>query len=194
VYDIGLMGPARSGKDTAAAHLVAHYGYKRVAFADPVRASMLALDPIVEADGDDYGVEVVRLSEMVRDYGWERAKDECPEVRRLLQAYASEAVRDVVGANVWLNLGLAALAHNRERHTDTVITDVRFPNEVAALRERCVRLVYVHRPGTAPANGHVSERAVGPDDADIVIVNDGTVADLLRAIEGVVNTVESEQS
>src|SRR5690606_2560032 len=44
---IGLMGYARSGKDTAGAMLHADLGYRRVSFADPVREMALALDPII---------------------------------------------------------------------------------------------------------------------------------------------------
>ena len=40
---LGFAGPAGAGKDTAAAHLVAHHGYERRAFADPMRAALYAL-------------------------------------------------------------------------------------------------------------------------------------------------------
>ncbi|HLS33076.1 MAG TPA: hypothetical protein VK039_05770, partial [Brevibacterium sp.] len=133
-------------------------------------------------DGRETDGEVVRLSLEVERLGWERAKDAYPEVRRLLQAYASEAVRDVVGADAWLRLGLDALRVNRDEDMRTVFTDVRFPNEVDALRAHGVRMVYVHRPSASAANGHISERSVTMHDADVVIANDGTIADLQRRI------------
>lgn len=50
---IGLSGLARSGKSTAAAHLVSHHGYVRVRFADPLKAMAKALGLTdAEVDGD----------------------------------------------------------------------------------------------------------------------------------------------
>ena len=37
---LGLTGPPGSGKDTLADHLVEKYNFKRVAFADPIRAQV----------------------------------------------------------------------------------------------------------------------------------------------------------
>ncbi|GGG68590.1 hypothetical protein GCM10011374_36200 [Kocuria dechangensis] len=45
---IGLTGYKRSGKDTAGAHLVASHGYTRLALADPIKAILAAIDPLVE--------------------------------------------------------------------------------------------------------------------------------------------------
>lgn len=185
--NIGLIGVSRSGKDTIGRFLVETYGYRRVAFADAVRRSLLAVDPYVRpvevtdvgaAGTVSRGVDVERLSAVVGRIGWERAKDEVPEVRRLLQAYASEGVRDVLGADTWLNIGLRAADEANADGVPVVFTDVRFRNEVDALRERGAFLVYILRPGTAPANGHRSERELSPVDADTVIHNDGDLLSL----------------
>lgn len=185
--NIGLIGVSRSGKDTIGRFLVETYGYRRVAFADAVRRSLLAMDPYVRpvevtdagaAGTVSRGVDVERLSAVVGRIGWERAKDEVPEVRRLLQAYASEGVRDVLGADTWLNIGLRAADEANADGVPVVFTDVRFRNEVDALRERGAFLVYILRPGAAPANGHRSERELSPADADAVIRNDGDLLSL----------------
>lgn len=185
--NIGLIGVSRSGKDTVGRFLVETYGYRRVAFADAVRRSLLAVDPYVRpvevadvgAEGMvSRGVDVERLSAVVGRIGWERAKDEVPEVRRLLQAYASEGVRDVLGADTWLNIGLRAADEANADGVPVVFTDVRFRNEVDALRERGAFLVYILRPGAAPANWHRSERELSPADADAVIHNDGDLLSL----------------
>jgi hypothetical protein len=55
---IGLSGYARSGKDTVAELLVLNYGFKRMAFADGIRESLIALNPILH-DGH-------RLNEIVQ--------------------------------------------------------------------------------------------------------------------------------
>ena len=38
---IGIAGVARSGKDTAAQHLVSHHGFQAYAFADPLRDGLM---------------------------------------------------------------------------------------------------------------------------------------------------------
>ncbi|WP_431888719.1 hypothetical protein [Nocardiopsis alba] len=181
---IALMGYAGSGKDTAADYLVEERGYARVAFADPVRESLLALDPIVHAEPEDYGdtYRGVRLSTLVGVCGWDRAKRVYPEVRRLLQAHGTEAVRGVIGDDVWVRLALRRISAAWAGGRRVVITDVRFPNEVTALRAHGVRLVWLDRPGVGPANDHITERSVFPEDADAVIKNDGTPDDLARRL------------
>lgn len=80
--NIGLIGRARAGKDTVGAWLTENRGYERVAFADPLKAAALKLNPITEVDATG---EYYRLASDVSEFGWERTKDETPEVRRILQ-------------------------------------------------------------------------------------------------------------
>lgn len=182
---IGLMGYARSGKDTAGRHLVAEHGYTRIGFADGVRDSLLALDPIVEAYAGNRGgypkeifLGTCRLSEIVRQHGWERAKDEYPEVRELLQRHGTDAVRGVIGDDTWVWLALRKIGDARQDETPVAVTDVRFPNEAAVLRNLGFTLVWVDRPGCEPVNGHASETSVSAADADITVKNYGTTDDL----------------
>lgn len=181
---IGLMGYARSGKDTAGKHLVDALGYTRVGFADGVRESLLALDPIVYADVQwrvsetrnvtdprNAVASTFRLSDVVEHVGWERAKDEVPEVRALLQRMGTEAVRDVIGDDTWVRLASRKIGSLWGQHIPVVVTDVRFPNEAAKLRELGFTLVWVSRPGCRPANAHASEVGLSAADADAVVIN-----------------------
>jgi dephospho-CoA kinase len=70
---IGLSGYAQSGKDTVAKVLVEKYGYRRVAFADPIRDLLYGMDPLVPKG---YGESVInyRLQDLVDSYGWEKWK------------------------------------------------------------------------------------------------------------------------
>jgi hypothetical protein len=176
---IALMGRARSGKDSVAARLMGHHNYSRVAFADPLRDMALALDPWVVSPGDS---APLRLSQVVRNVGWEQAKEYLPEVRRTLQALG-QSVRDV-DPNFWLRL---ALDRVDSIAGPVVITDVRYPNEAQALRARGFLMVRVWRPRypavTVDAEGlaarqHVSETALDGYVPDVTVVNGGTLADL----------------
>jgi hypothetical protein len=172
---LGLWGYAGSGKDTAAEALVAD-GWTRAAFAGPVYAALLALDPYVDAAAAPLSLVVARL-------GWEKSKRHYAEVRGLLQRMGTEAGRKVHGENVWID----ALFRTVEPGQGVVITDVRFPNEAAEIRHRGGKVVGIMRAGVEPANEHSSENAMRGYPLDYFVANDGTVAELhakMRRIAG----------
>lgn len=179
-YLVGLTGYAGSGKDTAAAGLIAA-GWTRQAFADPVRAMALAIDPIIAASlggsGDLYTHKGrLHLSTIVRDFGWDEAKG-IPEVRRFLQRLGTDAVRVHLGEDAWVR----AFDRARNRSVDTVAPDVRFPNEAEHVRRMGGLVIRIDRPGVGPVNGHASED-IDAIDADATVVNDGTPAELQQRV------------
>jgi hypothetical protein len=173
---IGLSGYAGSGKDEAAAALVVG-GWRRDAFADRLRAFLYALDPWVDTYPD---VGMVRLAKLVDAYGWDRAKRQFPEIRRLLQRAGTEAGRKILGSQVWVD----ALMKDYDRENEAlVVADVRFPNEADAIREAGGAMVRINRPGVGPHTDpggwvHESDVALDHYDFDVTIENDGTVEDL----------------
>ncbi len=177
---IGLSGYAGVGKDTVARICAARFRFERLAFADGVREALLAVDPIVALPSpDNLSRSHARLAEVVEAFGWEQAKREIPEVRRLQQRVGTDMGRDQLGEDVWVDRALTKLASLGER---VVVTDVRFPNEAHALREIGAHVVRITRPGFGPLNGHVSEIALDGWKYDAVLDNDGTVADLEVAV------------
>ncbi|MFJ3084469.1 hypothetical protein ACIPJG_32595 [Streptomyces halstedii] len=175
--NIGVIGRARAGKDTAGQWLVDTHGYERVAFADPLKEAALKLDPVVMGSMR-YGDTPYRLSSAVRSSGWEEAKDLFPEVRRILQELGA-AVR-AIDEDFWLRAAVERVLEANEADHPVVITDVRYPNEVASLRRAGFALLYIHRPGVAQLD-HASERLT-PEDADYLICNDQSISDLNREL------------
>lgn len=168
---IGLTGYAGSGKDTAAEALLA-IGWERRAFADPLRDGLLALDPLV-CVGDGRNEGYVRLSYLVRTEGWDNAKRQYGEVRRLLQVYGTEAGRNIHGQDCWIKAARATMLPG----VDYVFTDVRFPNEVEMIHQAGGIVIRIDRTGVEAVNAHVSDD-IGGLLVDFVIVNDGSVARL----------------
>ncbi|WP_436739960.1 hypothetical protein [Streptomyces sp. BBFR102] len=187
---VGLSGYSRSGKNSAAEALV-QYGWKQAAFADKLREFLLAVDPVIPGP---YGSGLLRLSALIKDVGWEYAKDHYPEVRALLQRTGTEAGRKLLGPNVWVDAFLA-------QHTDTpalVVTDCRFPSEAQAIADRGGVLIRVRRPGVGPAKdkmGRVHESEVALDGwaFDHTLINDGSVRDLHLKLYGVADLVQLSQ-
>ncbi|MFB7114053.1 hypothetical protein [Streptomyces sp. NPDC056291] len=186
--NIGIIGRARVGKDTAGAWLIDNRGYRRVAFADPLKAAALELDPIVEVTGvGDY----YRLGEEVARWGWEGVKDDTPEVRRILQELG-RSIR-TLDPEFWLRLALKTTQEANDAGVPVVITDVRYPNEAEALRRAGFHLIYIHRPGV-PQLDHESEGALTAGDADYRIVNSGDVYDLHQELSLVADRIYNIES
>jgi len=157
---IGIAGYARTGKDTLAA-IFERYGYERRGFADPVRAILYALDPLVRIDDG-----VASVAQLVDAFGWEEAKA-YGEVRALLQRLGTEGGRRHLGENVWVDTLLRTPSAGR-----IVVSDVRFPNEADAIRERGGIVVRLTRPGVSALNDHPSEHALDDYEFDYRVVNE----------------------
>lgn len=189
---IGLTGFASAGKDEAAKALVARLGFTRIAFADPLREMLYALNPVVVFEGGYYGTTLFpgggmdfwansgdRVQDLVNAYGWEDAK-KVPEVRTLLQRLGTEAGRNILGDNIWVETALKEAA----RFPAVVFTDVRFPNEARAVRRLGGKVIRVVRPGVSAVNNHISDAGQAEIEVDYVLHNDGTVEDLHDVIVG----------
>lgn len=182
---LGLHGYAQSGKDTVAG-VLAPLGYQRLAFADILRECVYTMNPIVE-----FHDRFDRLQNIVDRHGWDYAKVNCGEVRRLLQVMGTEVGRELIADNLWVDLvtdQIEGCWDNPE--AKFVITDMRFPNEVTGLREFVlakpeeVVLWKVTRPGVGPVNAHISDAGLPDQVFDRVIANDGTLEDLDANVRG----------
>jgi hypothetical protein len=160
---VAFCGYARSGKDTAAL-VLAEYGYERLAFADALRDSLYALNPIVQVE------YALRAQEIVDGIGWDRAKVEYPEIRELLQRFGTEVGRTLYGENFWVDRVMTKVKPGGKY----VITDVRFPNEQVAVQQAGGRVFRIQRPNVGAANAHSSED-VSRLMVDGVVPNTGSI-------------------
>ena len=181
---IGLVGTAGAGKDTVANELVQMYGYTRVAFADPVRAALLAVDPLV---ADEQGN--LRLSTAVETLGWENAKRLYPEVRYLLQRLGTDAIRTQV-PHYWSDLAeRTAVAVDGP----VVFTDTRFINELRMIDSYGGVIVHVERKGNPVLEGtaaaHVSENEWRSWSPTLLLSNNGTMEELAHAVVTLTNNI-----
>ncbi|CAD80119.1 gp52 [Streptomyces phage phiBT1] len=178
---IGLIGRAQSGKDTVGARLRQRYGYQRVAFADPLKAAALRVDPWIPTG---YGV-YARLSRLVADVGWDYAKTTYPEVRRVLQ-HVGQTVREI-DPGFWVRAAAPAIDAAERLNLPVVVTDARYENEARYLTERGFALIRVDRPGVVPLGAdyarHRSETELDEWKAQVTIRNTGTLEDLNRIVD-----------
>jgi hypothetical protein len=171
---IGLSGYARSGKDTAADHLVNKYGFARYSFAAPMKDAMYKLNPIVHSDKIGH----FRYKDLVDTYGLDQAKDSHPEIRRLLQVFGTEVGRDMFGINFWVDLALNSMTEDK-----VVISDVRFKNEADAIKAVGGQVWRINRHGVGPVTDHSSELDLDNYNFNHIIDNDYSVLDLNNVID-----------
>lgn len=200
MHVIGIHGYARSGKDTIAGFLGKSHGFRRLAFADRLRECTYALNPVItwETPSPDQA----RLQEIVDEIGWDEAKVKYAEIRRLLQAFGTEVGRELIRDSLWVDIVLDQMydAWDQDPDQQFVITDLRFPNEVEALRSipnnsaQEVELWKVVRPGVGPVNGHASDAGLEDDLFDVVINNHGTLEDLEKTVNRYANPADAASS
>ena len=181
---VGFTGFAQVGKDSAAGFL-AEFGYKRLAFADILRQSLYNLDPVAYYESPtqgNVGRGLVRVRELVDEFGWDVVKVWYPEVRELLQRMGTEVGRALYGESFWVDRVMGQI----EPDGKYVITDVRFSNEADAVRKAGGRLFRIDRPGVGSVNGHISDTGIESLSISGRISNHGDLAEyranVLRAV------------
>ena len=102
-------------------------------------------------------------------------------VRELLQKIGTDALRDNLHQDVWVN----ALMVDYNDTLNWVITDTRFPNEAEAIKKAGGIIIRIERPGVKPVNPHPSETSLENWKFDHVINNDGSLSDLTKKIKKV---------
>jgi hypothetical protein len=175
---VAFSGLKGAGKDTAADVLVSEYGFTRVAFADAVREMALVIDPWIPYAGE---YNTLPLSELIADAGWDWAKREVPEVRRLLQVIGTEAGRMLFGENVWVELLQRRFPDLTDPDSLYVITDCRFDNEVDFVRNNGGCLIWIERPGLT-SDGHASESTHISRLASIILHNRTDLDDFRQSV------------
>ena len=103
-------------------------------------------------------------------------------VRDFLQRLGTDALRNNLHENVWVN---ALMADYDEQYSDWIITDTRFENEAKAIKEKGGIIIRVDRPGVKPINPHPSETGLDNWKFDYKIAN---VSDLM-SLKSTVQTI-----
>lgn len=113
--------------------------------------------------------------------------------REFLQKLGTEAMRDGLHENVWVNALFADYKatvkewdeYGNDRvieYPSWIITDMRFPNEMEAIEERGGITIRVNRPG-ADVGTHPSETALDDAEFHYTINNHGTLEELIEGVK-----------
>lgn len=189
---IGIVGHARSGKDTIANYL--HYSYKNCwteAFADPLKTACAAAfgipledfydDEAKETENEFWGVSPRQIAQFV---GTE-----------MFRHTVHELIPGIVSGDFWVKRMIAKLSGLDDSSYDAedtvIIPDVRFRNEYLFITSLGGIILHLTRPG-ANGNigipGHASEQSFLMDapEQTFSIINDGSLDDLYVIVDDVI--------
>jgi len=200
---IGICGFIGSGKDTAADYLVNFHEFRRESFASSLK------DAVAHIFGWDREMLEGRTKESrewreTKDAWWSTRLGRDITPRHILQYWGTEVCREGFHDDMWI-----ASLENKLRKTqdDVVISDCRFPNEIAAIKSQGGKIVWVQR-GITPhwytiaeqanrgdnkarewlgLNGiHASEYSWAGTNFDAIIDNNGTIENLYSQLKSLV--------
>lgn len=162
---IGLTGYRHSGENQVADLLVAKYGFVRMAFADPVYRTLVAVNPTIDG---------VALTDLVKDIGWRGIKDHetyGAELTRMLQE-TGKAVRTQFGANCCIE-SIRRRILSLPPGTGVVVTDTLLPNEAFFVDSLDGQLWRIEKEGTGPVNDDETEAPLPSLFVNETIRNEG---------------------
>lgn len=122
-------------------------------------------------------------------------------VREFLQKLGTNALRNGLHHNVWVNALMADYkgAHlgewkgekvYSENYPNWIITDVRFPNEAQAIKDKGGIIIRVDRPGVKPINNHLSEIGLDSWNFDYRIANVSDIFDLKESVKNILKHIK----
>jgi hypothetical protein len=168
---IGVAGYARSGKDEVGKAL-ARRGFTVTRFSQALKDECLRFFPrTIDAIAGVQGLSAFDDEDRAQYRRW-LLEDAKPQgIRELLQEMGTE-VRRGDDPDYWVKRWAEAI----DPKQDTVVVDVRFPNEAEAIRKMGGKVWRVVRPGVGPLHDHASELQNFP--VEYAVHNDGTLEDL----------------
>ena len=166
---VAFIGPKQSGKSTAAELLVQEYGYKKLAFASPLKNMLAALGLTpAQLDGDQKEVSTPLLG------------GKTP--RHAMQTLGTEWGRELIHPHLWefaWRTQAQALLSAGER---VVVDDCRFANEHKAIKDlESSVVIETVRPTYVYSEDHASEQGTGMTP-DFMVMNSSSEQTFRRAV------------
>ena len=195
---IGISGKISSGKDLAGKILNDLSGdiFENKKFADKLKDMVCLFIGCTREQLEDREFKEKELGEEWRQYFNDDYDLVCEKEstfsslltpRKLLQLLGTEAGRQVIHNNIWVNALFADYDTSSNYDSNWIITDVRFPNECQAIKDRGGIVIKINRDSDVVDN-HSSETALDNYDGfDFVVDNNGSIDDLTNNLIKIIN-------
>lgn len=196
---IGICGLIGAGKDTAADYLVNFHEFKRESFAGTLKDAVAAVFGWDRELLEGRTKTAREWREQIDPWWAERLDMPNLTPRLVLQLWGTEVCRKSFHDDIWI-----ASVENKLRTTKDhiVISDCRFPNEIASIRRAGGRVIRIVR-GPDPdwfnvartdvrqmtelyPQVHASEFSWAGTEFDFIIDNNGSIEDLYKELKNLV--------
>lgn len=177
---IAIHSPApQSGKSLVATFISDAYECEKLSFALPIKRMLGSIMP-----------HVLAKMELPQDYLY-GAKKQHPiealggvDARRLMQTLGTDWGRKMIHPDIWVNIWKGMITEALDKGYTVVTDDMRFPNEMAAVKALGGVCWWVERPGAVNTYAHDSEGQLDSmrDKFDVIIINNGTVEQLQEQV------------
>lgn len=213
---IGISGKIGSGKDTVAemiSELTPHIFWENRKFADKLKDIVCILLGCTKEQLEDRVFKESTLGEewaLLRETSSYGAPDvihpigykgmmhmahthkEVLTPRRILQLLGTEGGRKIIHPNIWVNALMGEYSHK----DDWLITDMRFPNELEAVKSKGGVTIRIERTvdfdpdnPSKQSSTHDSETALDNAEFDFILYNTGTLEDLKEKVSLILKTL-----
>ena len=183
---VGFGGPKEHGKDSLAGFLADSSDTVVMGMSDRLLDAFVQLNPLIMVL-PGYGIRAVdgsrlqglmRGATLVKLAGFVEAK-RVPEVRTMLITLGTGIVRDIA-PNAWVDHMSNRIQGELSAGRKVLVTGIRFPNELAMVRDLGGSTIWVERPGH-PVSGDRSdatEHSLSAEDFDMLVLNNATLTEL----------------
>ena len=180
---IGIIGKKQAGKDSVGNILTKYWGFKRYAFADPLKKGCQQFFDLSNEQvwGNDkeviderWGVSPRQLLQIM---GSEISQF---EIGKLLPEFEKK-----IGRSLWVKLFENYYINNKSK--DIYVSDCRFKHEAEIIQSLGGQIWRVTRPNTSYSDSHISENELNNFKVDQIINNNST----LSALEDIVYNIMS---
>lgn len=161
-YNILISGKKRSGKDFIGYHLSQYHNKKILKLSNKLYDVVKTLFNIdinnLEQSND---INIKENTYVYNDI----------TLRKFLQTFATDFIRNQIGQDFWIDTLINS--NNDLLNTgDSVITDIRFQNELEIINSRfnCINVLVINEKNTNNDN-HISETPIDKNHFDIIIYN-----------------------
>jgi len=200
---VGISGKINSGKSTFSKRLV-ELGFHKFSFADWMKQYCanvygVPVEWMYDQDAKESTAREYKISELCKDlrpfermgYSAERCRELVLQLEKTLNRSHFISLREMlqyVGTEYFRaldpNFHVKRTVERLDHDLDYVCDDLRFPNEVEALKQVHATLYRINRPSHSDTGNHPSETAL--DDYtgwDRIITNDSTLENYNLAVD-----------
>lgn len=180
---IGISGRMGSGKDTVAKmiqEIDAKYRVEETSIWEIKKyASALKKIASILTGVPETMFEIPEFKEKNMPENWRNTNGYLMTYREFLQKLGTEAVRNNIHHNAWVNALMSSCTYK----DNWIVTDVRFHNEMDAIKKKNGIIIRVTRSDQDHKSYHISENALDSETFDFVIENEGGLTELRNKVE-----------